>query len=378
MSVLDKLLNKQEQVNMPVEGEQFPTSGFIGPVRAKMLWNFGSDIDLAGPEYREDVPQPFYREQFPGSGRYNYFYADPNSAKVAAQVDSNAFNPQQVWYWEMKVPDIININTEAFQSNSIARSCRVNTLRSNYRHEFHMVTLPSVVAAVAKLMGYDTPGYDLTELLVRDTVVTDEMSRRLIGGLLNEDKDGKVRFTAPYYQESELWEKRAALWEALGEEDPAKYTVDALKPNSTKPANSNTEAKKLQELLGLYINPWDEALWVRFAMATDPRVGAVTKSGRALTLPVVVEAFGSEKEAQAAAKADAEKFGKEDGGGEVKVDRGDMPPVPEGWDEGEWIAEITPFLDMKKVAAKRAFDPEDYEGATFEDVWAWVEWEKSK
>lgn len=249
-------------------------------------------------------------------------------------------------------------------------------MRSKYRHEFHMIALPAMVAAVARLDGMDVPEYDLSELMVRDITVTADMSRRLIGGMI----DDKGKFSTPYWEESELWAKRAALWKALGEDDPKKYTVGALKPNSTEEAPSNTASKKLQDLLSVYINPWDEAIWARFVMVTDPRIGALTSGGKSLSLPAIVEMFRSKAEAEKAAAADRERFGKGDEGAvSVKTEtRGDFPPLPEGWDDAaEWVAEITPFLSMNRAQAKKAYDPEDY-GATFEEMWEWVKWEKSQ
>ena len=368
MGVLDTLLSGKK-VEVPVDGEQFPSFGFVGPVRAKMLWQFWSRLDFSGPEYREDVPQPFYRDQFPDGG-FRYYYLDQETGAQAAKIDGEAFNPQQVWYYSMPVADIMNANTDNFQSSNISRSCRVTTLRSKYRHEFHMIALPAIVRAVAVDSGLDVPEFDLSELLVRDAIITDEVSKRLIGTAPKHDD----------YEEGELWKKRAELWKALGEDDPKKYLRGEVQRNG-KPHENNTEAKKLQGCLGIYSEEWqDKPLWCRFQMVIDPRVGAVTSSGKRLSLPAITEIFSGETAAKKAVDSDLEKFA--GGSAEKEVVSGKVvsgkPQLPAAWvDAGEekWRVQVIPFTTEPKAVVRSKYDPEDY-GATFEELWAWVEWEK--
>ena len=374
MGVLDTLLSGKK-VEIPVEGEQFPSFGFIGPVKAKMLWQFWSQLDFSGPEYREDVPQPFYRDQFPNGG-FRYYYLDPETGAQAAKIDQSAFNPQQVWFYSMPVTDIMNMDTSNFQSNNINRSCRVTTLRSQYRHEFHMITLPAIVRAVAVNAGFSVPEYDLRELLVRDPIITDEVSRRLIGSAPKHTD----------YEESELWRKRAELWKALGENDPKKYLVDTVKPNGT-PHEGNTEAEKLQACLRIYTEEWeDRPLWCRFQMVADPRAAAVSSSGKRLSLPAVTEIFSGETDAQKAIDNDLSDMVSNAVGGSASEQASKSasgsasgkPALPTAWaDAGEekWRVQVLPFTTEPKAIVKSKYDPDDY-GASFEELWAWVEWEK--
>lgn len=372
MSVLDKLQGNK-QVEIPMEGEGFPSFGFIGPIKSRMLWNFYSTFDLSAPEYRDDIPPYFHREQT-GNG-YQYFYLEREPGDLAAQVDPDAYRPRRVWYFQMPVREVINVDTSNFQSSHIARSCQVTTLQSKYRHELHMITLPAIVAAIAKDNGYDVPEYDLSELLVRNAVITDTMTQELIG-------------TPPGYQdyeESTLWKRRAELWAALGEPDPKKYLVGATKKTKDDgeiPHEQATQAEKLMACLRIFHIEWPEApLWGRLQMVADPRAGALTSKGNRLTIPAVTEFFDGPEAAQAAVDEELKDFVREktEAQPQVAEESGDKPGLPEAWEgqeEAFRVEIVMPLMDKPKALAKRGFD-EGETGATFEETWAWVEWEKA-
>jgi len=235
-----------------------------------------------------------------------------------------------------------------------------------------MIALPALVAAMAKLEGFDVPKFDLDDLLVRDVIVTEELSRKLIGGAL----DGNGKFVAPQYEESRLWKQRAELWKALGEDDPSRYTVDALKKNGS-PADSNVQSKKLKRIMELHAYPWQQPLWARLEMVADPRIGAVTSGGKNLSVPAIVEVFAGREEAEKVAKAEAERFGKSDGESVATVN---MPAIPKGWDEDSWLKVVTevlePFRFIPKMKAKAEYNPDDYD-VEFDVMWTWVEWLKA-
>lgn len=370
MNVLDQLLSGRK-VEVPVDGEQFPSSGFIGPVKAKMLWQFWSKVDLSSAAFREDVPQPFHREQFP-DGSFRYFYLDQETGALAAKADPDAYNPQQVWYYSIPTLEVMNVDTGNFQTSNISRSCRVTTLRSKYRHEFHMVALPAIVASVAKVIGVDTPGYDLSELLVRDLIITPERSRELIGVVSTEKG-----FEAPYYEDSELWTQRGALWAALGEEDPHKYLVDEV-DRKGNPHEYNTEAENLQTCLRVYFEEWEQPLYGRFQMVGDPRAGAVTKAGKRLSLPAITEIYEGAKGAQVAVDEDLKKYVQDKISPVSDAKASGKPDLPTAWEsigEEKWRVSVLPFTSMPKALLKEQYDPDEYD-ATLEEMLAWVEWEK--
>ena len=372
-NVLDTLLSGKKVANIPQDGEQFPSMGFIGPVTARMLFQFMTKLDLSSPQYREEVPQHFYREQFP-SGTFRYYYTDKNAAGIACKADTEAYAPQQVWYYSIPIVDVMNIDTSNWQSNTMSKSCRMVTLRSKYRHEFHMIALPAIVAALAKVMGLDVPEFDIKELLVRDVNVTAEMSRELVG-IVATDKG----FEAPYYEQSSLWAQRAAIWKALGEDDPNKYLVDAFDTKGN-PHEYNTEAPNLKKCLGIYSEDWEIPLYSRLQMVADPRITALSGGGKRLQLPAITEIFATAADAQAAVDADRAKFAKDEAAtvAQAQPAADGKPALPADWvDMGEekWRVTVLPFTTMPKALLRESYDPDEY-GATLEQMMEWVEWEK--
>ena len=374
-NVLDTLLSGKKVKDIPQDGEQFPSSGFVGPVTARMLFQFQTKLDLASPQYREEVPQHFHREQFP-SGLFRYFYTDKDAAGMACKVDTEAYAPQQVWYFSIPIVDVMNIDTSNWQSASMSRSCRMVTLRSKYRHEFHMIALPSIVAAVAKVSGLDVPEFDIKELLVRDAIVTAEMSREMVGIVATQKG-----FEAPYYEESSLWAQRAAIWKALGEDDPHKYLVGAV-DSKGNPHEYNTEASDLQKCLRIYSEEWEIPLYSRLQMVADPRITALGGGGKRLTLPAITEIFASAADAQTAVDADRARFAKE--GDSLNTNSAEdpatdgKPALPKEWEsigEEKWRVTVLPFTTMPKALLKESYDPDEY-SATLDEMLAWVEWEK--
>jgi len=304
---------------------------------AKMLYQFWSKVDLASPQFREDVPQHFHREQF-GDGSFRYYYLDFETAALAAKADADVtFNPQQVWYYSVPTAQVMNVDTANFQSSLISRSCRVVTLRSKYRHEFHMIALPSIVASLATLMGIENPGFNLDELLVRNPIISPERSQELVGSVAAE----KGVFEAPYYEDSILWKQRAALWAALGEPEPAKYLVGAVDKKGDIHDNT-TEAKMLAKLLRVYNEEWEKPLYARFQMVADPRTGAVNKNGGRLSLPAITA---------------------------------DLPAAWKEIGEEKWRVQVLPFTTQPVAMIKEGYEPDDFD-ATLEEMLAWVKWEK--
>lgn len=367
-------------VDVPVESE-FPSTGFIGQLSAKMLYQYVTALDLLGPEFRDDVPTPYFREQRK-DGRYVYYFEGRDQADSAAKMDPEAFAPLLVWYFSMPVSSVINVDVTNFTSPNISRSCRVTSLRSKHRHEFHMITLPAIVAATAKMAGYKVPELDWGVCGIRGSIISDEMSFDIIGDKSN-------------YEESILWKQRAELWKALGEDDPKKYLV-GVKDARGNPAKGCTDSEKLIECLSLYYREWGtRPLWAKLLLVEDPSTKAVMSTGNRLTVPAVMEVYASEKEANEAKERDIEKMagivpkgatGKttsKDSSAdtsvlpEVIID--DMPPLPSGWEDNlnDWVTTITPFTAMAKPIARKQWDPEEY-GVDFDQMWIWVEFLKAK
>lgn len=364
MSFLDKFLTNQT-VDAPVEME-FPSTGFIGQVSAKVLYQVQTMLDLQGPEFRDEAPQAYAREQR-SDGMYIYYYVDRSAAEVAAQIDDEAFAPQLVWYFSMPISSVLNVDTSKFTSQAINRSLPVTTLRAKKnRHAFHMIALPAIVAAAAKVNGYDVPAVDFGPLAINNPIIPDEVSVELIG---NGDN----------YTESKLWRQRAEIWAALGEPEPRKYLVGST-DRFGNPHKDCTTAQKLIDCLALYHRAWSGPMWVRMVNIADPRIGAVTKNGNRLTIPAVMEIFEDQAAAQAATDKDLKAQAK--GNVEPAMERA-MPPAPSGWEEaeGDWLDIVAPYAALPKAKARTVYaeakGEEEY-GVSFDELWRWVEFLKAK
>jgi len=205
----------EPSVELP-SGEGFE-SGFVGPVMAAMLWKFWSPekIDLA-----EWIAEEGHRG-FTSRGRegsWFYFFQGENHEEAKTAANSlGAYAPNRVWQFEIPTEEVINFgkgmsDPEATWGATIGGDCRITTPASaKYRHEFHMIALPAAVNALAQRMNYIPESmFSLNDLLDNQRF-DDEFQYTMIGG-----KDHP-------YQDSKLWQQRAALWAALGEENTAAY-----------------------------------------------------------------------------------------------------------------------------------------------------------
>jgi hypothetical protein len=312
--LFDGFLDAEQQVKIPVGGEFL--GYFIAPFMAGVVHKFNSEVDLAQMEIAFDS------RINTRSGGYQYYYKDPVAALEAAKA-AGAFNPQPVWRFETPLVNVISLkdeDKEKFKGDSITKECRITTLQSaKHRHEFHLITLPSAVAAMAKLAGLDVPEFDLSELQNTDSIYTDEFQEKMIGG------------PNAVYTSSVLWQRRKALWEALGEKDPGKYTV-----NSSK--KTDTESDKLAGCLRIVSNAWKNPLWIQLVAVPDPKVDATwtTDDGtKRQTLPTVRRIFKSEAEAREFHTEMLKKAGIEE---VVKTVSTSNKPLPKEWIgmEDEW------------------------------------------
>ena len=359
---LKSFLNKQTQVALP-SSEDFAPSGFVGAWFAQVLFGFYSTEDLA---QIEDAPQvdgrPYHARRKMGQG-FRYYFKTKEHANAAGALVGMELNPQESWTWQCKRDKVLNFaNAETLNkfSDVIVFDTRITSLKSKkYRHELHMLALPMAVASYATALGYDNPGFDVSELLGKDVLFTDEFQARMIG---NENG----------YAESLLWQRRADLWRALGEEDATVYD-----PNKTK-------ANKLQECLYVLSAEWKSTVWARLITVPDPRVDATYgDENKRLTIPGVVQFFESEKEARATAEIDiarakASKEAKANGNGHSTNGHSALA-IPDAWSDipQDWNALVAQLKNefsgkpqplIKKQLAARA---SEY-AATADELYAWV------
>lgn len=349
-------LNEDKKVIIPTGGDFIP-SGLIGEWKAAVLYKFWSDTEVSEDFLGEIKPR------ISGSG-HQYYFLDYEKAGEAAN-DVGAYNPQTVWHFEALTDSIKNFSNEEVKSNfgkTISYDLRIVTLRSKkYRHELHMLALPSAVNAMARLYGYikEDDRYDLSELISRDTIYNDELQSNLVGHPdASEDDDD-------YYEKSLLWKRRMSLWKKLGEENASVYQ---LKDSGKK---FSTEAEKLSKCLEILHLTWDKPAFLRLVAVSDPRADAVYND-RQLQVPTITDIFPDEKTADKVARKEVAAM--QDG----QSDSGSGTSLPASWaemdmSEDDWINSLKQAKEdvgdnLTPIKAKKIADDLD---ATVDDVQGW-------
>ena len=180
-------LGEQSEAKIPEGGGGFSNTGFVGPLMASKMFQFWSREDLK--VYIEDANLP-YKEgvDYHVRGKEDshfYYFVNPDAAKICADL-VQAFPPRMLWHFEMPTSAIINFQSADAADKfgkAISSDARIVGTGSKYRHEYHMLALPSLVDALARKAGYiDAPIWHCTELLeAQDSDYTDEFQYRMIG-----------------------------------------------------------------------------------------------------------------------------------------------------------------------------------------------------
>jgi hypothetical protein len=251
------------------------TTGFVSEWSAAPMHRFYTDIDLSAFA----LPKGSYVRRTTNNGAF-YYFTSYGTALEASRLVNRKFPPDNIWRWETPVSQILNLSDEVRARfgdvMSMEAQMTVMTHRKQ-RHEFNMLLLPSAVQALALLAGHlAEPIFDYTSLRVDDAAIDAAYQHRVIG-------DGET------YAGSELWQARTRLWSALGEADPIK---------SFNGSSIDTTAPRLAECLGIVIS--QVQTWAQLTSVPDPRVDAVTKDGKRLTLPVVLGIWPNKNAAIAA------------------------------------------------------------------------------
>lgn len=348
----------EKPVTLP-SSDGFSAAGFIGPVTAAVRWMFWSEVDLS----REDNVGAYTRRGKEGS--WFYYFSDPKAAAAAARVAGKEYGANQVWRFEMPTSDVLNMFSTTSGENpwgsAVGGDVRITTLRSDrYRHEFHMLALPAFVQALAHRSGIlEDRLFHLDELLVPDLVVDDDFQKAMVG----RERE---------YADSLLWQRRAALWKALGEGNPAAYNPIG---SGTK---YDTTSEKLSRCLQGVVVPWKSPLWGRLFLVPDPRVDAVYGTeGKRLSVPCLLEIYKDE----GAARSIAEKGREADSNAQ---NASTEPALPEQWKgyRGSWIVELRkrqravdgklPSLPgLAVMASELSCEPEDIR-AWWDIAWTWT------
>jgi hypothetical protein len=365
--------NKDKQVVIPTGGD-FPPTGLIGLWAAAVMTTFSSEVDLK----EEGITTTFTAVRPMGdSGWSRYYWLDHDAAKDAAKKMKYEHGTTSLWVFEAESTSVLNFASdkarEAFRGKITYDGCRVVTLRSRkYRHELHLIALPAMVQAYARMNGWDVPEFEWIRVLCsQDTMFTDEFQSSMIGDPNNPDA----------FDESELWKYRAELWKALGEENAHAY----------QPIGHGTNYDVTSERLNEAIQPlhcqWDDPVYLRLVTVPDPRVDATYEqrsSGdiKRLRIPCVMDIYNNKKEAEAAAAEDRARMGggSDDDDSETTTTSTSGPALPPDWRDfpDDWKAQVRGLKEQgpkpKVIAMLKEKGDEavmnDYAG-TIEDIAAW-------
>lgn len=369
-------------------GGVFVSSGLIAPWQAARVWTVGAEMSFddakarveADTDLKVGTPSLSARP----AGGWTWFTAIDREDIVTIVEALNILGrndkpqrPGQEWRFEAADADIVSLTKRRVFGDPAVFSCSVGTHGARKgkpyktQHEFHLIALPAAVNAAALVYGYETPGFDLSELISTDYVPSDENQARLIGA---EGHD---------YKESVLWQQRAALWRALGEENADVYNPiptneeGNLVPElaGTKEYKLSTASEKLHKCLRIFFAPWTAPIWCRLQLVTDPRVDAYyedkqTGDAKRLNVPAITEIFTGEAEARAAAEADS--AGTDEGTEAAPTDS--KPALPPDWVgfESDWMDVVRGLKEQGKPmpVVLKTVKPEDI-SATADDVKKW-------
>ena len=267
--------NEEQAQKLPT-GTVFQPTGLIAPWRTVICYTFMSQADNVR-ELGADTLVTY------DSGWNRLYYINYDAAALAMKELGEQYTPQTVWRYQVESKDIINVKAENLTKfpDVVSRDIAVFTTASKKRHEFHMIALPAAVASIAKLYGFIDHEYDLSDLLLaNDTDFTEEFQWKMIGNL-DHKVDDEYHWT-----KSLLWNRRAELWNELGEPDPMNYVI----PREDEKRNL-TYSKKLQECLRIVTMPWNNPVWARMVDVPNPKFDQQSNDGKRYGIGAFTELF---------------------------------------------------------------------------------------
>jgi len=392
MSNMSKTREMLERSLSPIRGDDIPTGAtfvdddLIGKWKAGRIYTFGyeGDLEETVDTIKEETELVVGENIFicSRSNEWMWFtcFNKVDAVAIIEALNIMDFNgdklqkPVAKWQFEARDADIISLFKHGAFGDPARLSCRISNhgifkgVPYKYQHELHMIALPAAVAAVADIYGYPNPGFDLSELLSSDYATTDDNQAKFVGA---EGHD---------YRESVLWQRRAALWKALGEENPSVYNQTPVDEDGnkvpqlagTKGYKLNTASEMLDTCLKIFFSTWAQPMWVRLALVTDPRVDAISNSGNHLSVPAVVELYEDEAEAREAAGSDDNNDDNNDVIAVTTAADNGSPAVPVVYTGfvDDWKDAVRALKSKPLPIALNNLDEAEF-GATKEDVKAW-------
>lgn len=275
-------LDTNQQVDTPVGGE-FSPSGFVAPWNAAIVYRLYAQLPMP-----DDLTNREIISVQRGSG-YWYYSEDEEAMNDLQHALGIEIGAQQVWHFETKVDDVINLQPDVRDKfgEVLSYDLNIRSLFANkYRHEYHMIALPAAVRAYAEMLGYDVPEEpNLPELTDMNSVFSDQLQWELIGHPDHKSEDDEFHYT-----KSKLWQRRTELWAVLGESNPKAY-----RPMNSG-TNFDTTSEKLNNALNIANTKWVRPAWIKMVTVNDPRYDATYNDNR-LKLPVIWKIYNDQVEA---------------------------------------------------------------------------------
>lgn len=387
--------DENQQAELPV-GEGFPRTGFIGGWQARVMYKTPIYIELDLQKELEDqgaelpsalddvealvVNGQAFDARAPSrdSRKFVYYYKDKERAqeccKLIDAIAPQSFkqSPQQCWYFEAQLTDILSLTDEArekFSGPTLAFDVRIVTLGSKkYRHAYHFLALPAFISAYAKAYGRNVPEFDLSPLTAPD----DEI-------VFNKETEFALIGDSDEYASCHFWQERVKVWAALGEENPEN---NYLKDNESKYATSSAD---LSLFLQATLRPWTSLVYCRLIPIPNPKLSEayeVDDEKKQPSIPVIAEIFASREAAEAVALA--ERADQAEEAASQSADSSGESTVPQAWVSAEdaWVKEVKNIKDEltgppptwgPQLEAIVEEDSRGYPiGATLEELTAWV------
>ena len=342
--ILPGLPDQGQKVELPSGGGDFVPTGFIGQWMATLAHRIYVECD-SDEALRISKSTGCVLHNTTKNGAF-FFFDTAEHAK--AVMDEHGIKYSNfVWHLEAQKDRLFWYSEESkekFNWDPIGGDVNVKTLGSRkYRHEFHLIALPSAVAAVARFFGKDLH-FDISPLLAEG--VQDEEFFALMCGdpdakktdlkefnsVLNAQTEKGIPFAAALssarstesipMEYSVLWRQRETLWKELGEPDARKYTVNQDGEDTKDGEKTDTTAPYLSAAVGI-VQPWTEARWMKVRLVPDPRVDATNDDGKRFSIPVIVDYYHNEAEAKAAFESTRAQADEDTTSGE--------PAIPEAW-----------------------------------------------
>jgi len=407
-----------EQAEVPAGGD-FQPSGFIAPVMAAMFWTLSSEDNYK--KYNESVgdddqvPTPQYLQPM-GQWGYRYYYKSKADALKATELigseneQGKKIAPEMRWHLEIKRDRILNWSSDENRlkwPEIMSNDVRVKTMASRkYRHEYQLITLPIAVQAAALYLGMiDRPVFSYDELLDQNTVYDDRFFELMYGHpdakkaerdefdeFVKElmDREGLEQRAAivsvrekglakvPYVY-SIAYERRTALWAALGENDPEKSLPIArgengqVLPESEQPKGATT-SPLLDFCIKFATSAWETPVWCRAMYLNNPKVDEVfeTDSGdRRRNIVALAEIFADESAARAAIESESSEDAVS------AAPKIAVPTVPVAWKAAGFTPE-TFAAQVSQHNGKPAADAAAELQCTVDDVEAFRSWIASR